>query len=286
MITKELNGIKVGDRVEYEGYKGYVAVINPGESIHYLLRLEGFNGCDGNSFWGYDWFPESERKEEKNCIWSRKENFKVITPKAKFKVGDKVRSIPGGWQFYQDELENPSAMSFLKSDKNCIKGTITKISYSDAHNNWWYKIDNYRNMFSEEAVELIPDTKDENILANEHIEKAIEYYKQPEPELCIGRENKIMSNIKEFFNDLTVSAEDKELREAGLKDNDLNWTGDAISIVKDLEAKERGYKNWDKISAETGWNNVSTLEIDELFKKFYDKLLSTAKKYNKKNIKK
>ena len=76
LIIQELNGIKVGDRVEYNEYKGYVAVIDPDDK-DYMLRLEGFRGHNG--IMPENWYPESEKKiEEKNCWWVRKGKFKVI----------------------------------------------------------------------------------------------------------------------------------------------------------------------------------------------------------------
>ena len=102
-------------------------------------------------------------------------------------------------------------------------------------------------------------------------------------EPCVGGKNKIMSNIVSFFNDLTVSAEDKELRKAGLKDEGLNWTQDARNICGTLEAKERGYTNWDELTKVNGYRELSTLELDTIFTKFYPKLLEIAKKFNRKD---
>lgn len=98
---------------------------------------------------------------------------------------------------------------------------------------------------------------------------------------------KPMSSIVNFFNDLTISAEDKELRKAGLKNEDLSWSYDAKAIVKDLEAKDRGYKNMDEMAKK--FNNsdgLSPMECEDLFIKFYAKLLDTAKKFNAKEEKK
>lgn len=222
-IIKQRDGIKVGDKVEYNGYNGYVAVIDPYVSPPFLLRLEEFNeDYKASNFWDENWYPESEKKEEHNCIWANKENFKVIEPQI-------TNTIASREQY--------------KRDVEC------------------FKLIN----------QLINNTPTD----------------MPEP--CIAKGNKTMSNIKTFFNDLTVSAEDKELRKAGLKDSELNWTGDAIDIVTDLEAKERGYKNWEELSIKMSNNNsggVTVLEAETLFNKFYDKLLENAKKFNKKEAKK
>lgn len=103
-------------------------------------------------------------------------------------------------------------------------------------------------------------------------------------EHCVeGKKTNNMS-IVNFFNDLTVSGEDKELRKAGLKDSELNWTSEAKQIIYNLEAKERGYKNSYEMEQKVGENGqFGTLEADTLFTKFYPKLLETAKKYNRKD---
>lgn len=100
---------------------------------------------------------------------------------------------------------------------------------------------------------------------------------------------KPMNNIVSFFNDLTVSAEDKELRKAGLKNSNLQWTNAAKEIVENLEAKELGLKNFEKLDEEFEFETdteLSTLEYKALFTKFYSKLLDTAKKFNRKDEKK
>lgn len=96
----------------------------------------------------------------------------------------------------------------------------------------------------------------------------------------------LMENITSFFNDLTVSAEDKELRKAGLKNGDLCWSGGAFRIVLDLEAKSLGYKNYNELEIKVGYRGQSVFELERLFTKFYPKLLETAKKFNKREDKK
>jgi len=116
----------------------------------------------------------------------------------------------------------------------------------------------------------------------------IKNYKINTPnEPCVKGKNKIMENIVSFFNDLTVSAEDKELRKAGLKNNSLEWTPDALQIAGNLKAKQSGYKDWADMNAKVGHlSHISILEADSLFKEFYSKLLETAKKFNRKDEKK
>jgi hypothetical protein len=124
----------------------------------------------------------------------------------------------------------------------------------------------------------------------EKLESLNKLYNNPTSEPRVAKENKIMENIVSFFNDLTVSAEDKELRKAGLKDENLSWAGSALEIIKNLEAKERGYKDWDDLRStfcnDASQGRLSFLEEETLYKKFYTKLLETAKKFNRKDEKK
>lgn len=83
-IIKELDGIKVGDRVEYDGHEGYVAVISPADS--FLLRLENFKGHNAEFSSVSEWYPESEKKEEENCRWCRKIEFKVINKEDMYNI--------------------------------------------------------------------------------------------------------------------------------------------------------------------------------------------------------
>lgn len=103
-------------------------------------------------------------------------------------------------------------------------------------------------------------------------------------EHCVGNKKTNNMSIVNFFNDLTVSGEDKELRKAGLKDDSLQWTLDAIKIVSDLEAKELGFKTFNEMAVKNCSDTCLTpLEANTLFTKFYPKLLETAKKYNRKD---
>lgn len=102
-------------------------------------------------------------------------------------------------------------------------------------------------------------------------------------EHCVeGKKTNNMS-IVNFFNDLTVSGEDKELRKAGLKDGELNWTDEARAIVRDLEAQENGYKNWEDMANKVGQTSFSTLEYAYGIDDHYTTLLETAKKYNRRD---
>lgn len=78
-IIKEKDGIKVGDKVDRNGYKGYVAVIDPNDDYcNFILRLDEYNGQNKSKYWDKDWYPEHEKKEEKNCAWASKGEFTVV----------------------------------------------------------------------------------------------------------------------------------------------------------------------------------------------------------------
>lgn len=102
-------------------------------------------------------------------------------------------------------------------------------------------------------------------------------------EHCVGNKKTNNMSIVNFFNDLTVSGEDKELRKAGLKDGELNWTDEARAIVRDLEAQENGYKNWEDMANKVGQTSFSTLEYAYGIDDHYTTLLETAKKYNRRD---
>jgi hypothetical protein len=79
----------------------------------------------------------------------------------KFKVGDTIKSNPGGWQYCEDSVDNIRSISTEKSGNNSITGKCTKVTYSERHNCYWYKIDDYGNMFTEDCItfaeEIIPE---------------------------------------------------------------------------------------------------------------------------------
>ena len=184
-------------KVRYGGHNGYVACYDP-RNRQYLLRLDGFNGDNGDIYWHEDWYPESEKKDEHNCWWAIENEFEVI--------------------------EEPQLI--LKDD------TLKSMQ------------------------------KKSNKL-----------------------NNKIMSKIIKFAKDLTLSTNDKELRKANLQDEDGDWTEDAERIVRDLVAKENGFKNAEKMANKYGKKELllSVLELRTAFTKYYDQLLDIAKKYNKEN---
>lgn len=100
------------------------------------------------------------------------------------------------------------------------------------------------------------------------------------------KQNKTMNNIIKFAKDLTLSKDEKTLRNVGLKDEDGDWMNDAFIIVRDLEAKALGFKNYDKMDEMYVDARLSALEYHALFTKYEEKILAIAKKYEKEMSKK
>lgn len=99
---------------------------------------------------------------------------------------------------------------------------------------------------------------------------------------------KTMSNIVKFAKYITLSADEKELRKAGLQDEDGGWTEEADDIIENFVAKEAGFKNSVEMSEKYGLGDdgdvlESALEWHTAYTKYADELLKIAKKYNKEN---
>jgi hypothetical protein len=94
-------------------------------------------------------------------------------------------------------------------------------------------------------------------------------------------------NIIDFAKNLTLSSEEKLLRKVELHRIDGTPTLQLIDLLKELEAKARGYKNEEDMRAKLNFNNnLSILELDTLLKKFEKEILDIAKKYEKEMDKK
>lgn len=98
-------------------------------------------------------------------------------------------------------------------------------------------------------------------------------------------------SIVKFAKNLGLTADEKELRQAGLQDENGNWTDESRYIVLDLEAKALNYKDFKDLYShvdgrEGACISLSPLECVSLYKKYYDKLIEIAKKFNKKDEKK
>jgi len=101
--------------------------------------------------------------------------------------------------------------------------------------------------------------------------------------------NNFMNNILKYAKDLTLSKEDKLLREVGLKGDNLNITSTCMDLIYDLEAKELGFDSYKKMTENyipqnyfsSPQNYFSVLEINSLYTKHYAKILEIAEGYKK-----
>jgi len=89
-----------------------------------------------------------------------------------------------------------------------------------------------------------------------------------------------MTNIVEFAKNQALKATNPDefaLRTAGLKDQEGNWTAEARKIVIDFKAVQLGFKNYDDLINEIGYNGeYSAFEIHALFIEFAADLLKIA----------
>ncbi len=247
-IIKEKDGIKVGDKVERNGYKGYVAVIDPDGYPSFLLRLEGYDGSNKDIYWNEDWYPEHEKKEEYNCVWASKSEFTVVEESTDRETIEKAYS---DGELLHSMYEQVQAKTFLRE--------FPPIN-----------IDNYTTHSS--GIKLSEKCLMGLDIANEG------YYLTNQLTKPTG--NKFMSNIIKFAKDLTLTPDEKEFRKAGLQ-NDTGWTEEARVIVLNLKAKSLNYKDFNDLLEVVGHTVVSTLELAEMFVTYYDELLKIAKKFNK-----
>jgi hypothetical protein len=111
------------------------------------------------------------------------------------------------------------------------------------------------------------------------IKTAYEVLKKPNSDSVA---KKIMTSVVKFATDLTLSAEEKALRKAGLKD-ESGYTKEAVDVVIDMEAKSRGYKHFQELVSTVGSEDFSPFELDDFFKKYEKELLEIAKEYNEEN---
>jgi len=298
-----MSKFKVGDRVR--GKNGEILTIEsfygmPEYDRHNFGAAEkGFLAT--NSDWKYlnDFDLVSPQQPLTNTIITD-----ITSPEQHKRVQEKLFEMGNGW--YKNNSMGDGAgdknWNVLRTNYFC-KDTIWIDGVGDLRDT---STDNYIGLKSIPASEFLgeeevpkikimpscsslPDFKEINKLREMPIiEFNKEYINNPSTSPCEGKGTKIMENIVSFFNDLTVSQEDKELRKAGLLDEDLEVTNSAWEVIKNLEAKERGYKNWedltDKIFDQE--NSLSPLEAETLYKKFSAKLLETAKKFNRKDEKK
>lgn len=106
----------------------------------------------------------------------------------------------------------------------------------------------------------------------------------PENNLTNKPKNKLMNNIVEFAKNLTLTEDERALRKTGLQDENGNWTNTALDLVSELEAKERGFDNYEALLTKIGAGNGSgavksynALQLLDHLAKYETKLIEIAK---------
>lgn len=127
---------------------------------------------------------------------------------------------------------------------------------------------------------IIPSTPKKWVGFEKILQESIEEYE--EKSRLNKKPNKIKqmtNNIVEFAKNLTLSADEKLLREVGLHDDEGCYTEDALNIALNLESIEIGYKSYQDLcdSVPEGCP-FSLLEAARLLKKYEVQLLDIAKK--------
>ena len=251
-ICKEKDGIRVGDKVQYNGYKGYVAVIDPTSSaLCFLLRLDYNYGHNAVEWWGKEWYPENEKKEEENCRWCEKKEFEVIKQsqekQEKFEDNKTITELgidPLGMFFYADEESNGAfkkgdILEFERDDgslspnfKRIRDGEIyscflRRLRYATAE-----EIENYKKG-EQQTMSAVPGTIESTISL---------YYAESIKNTNLINNNKIISainNVVDFAKNLTLSKEEKLMRKHGLKTANGEYTPEAQTIIINKIMKER-----------------------------------------------
>ena len=88
--------------------------------------------------------------------WDKPDNNGI--PKAKYKVGDLLEIIKGGYQYNENNIDSKDAITYMKSDNNVQTNICTKVTYSKTNKIWFYKLGDYQNMITETGVKLQKDT--------------------------------------------------------------------------------------------------------------------------------
>jgi predicted transcriptional regulator len=79
-------------------------------------------------------------------------------PIAKYKIGDTLKTTNDGWQYSDTGINTKEAIGFMPSGESFISGKCIDIKYSKVNKCYWYKINSYLNMFTEDGVELIEES--------------------------------------------------------------------------------------------------------------------------------
>lgn len=156
VFLKELNGFK----------KGFVDLIVGGFSEGCVTaRKYLFIDTNREAYNEIKWFATKSEAEEfaKTLVEPVKEEAKEEVKKPKFKVGDAIKSNPVGWQYLEGAIDDLYAIGCLPSNVNLMSGKCTRVEYSETNKRYWYKIDDYGNMFTEDCITLVDSESKEAI---------------------------------------------------------------------------------------------------------------------------
>jgi hypothetical protein len=256
-ICKEKDGIRVGDKVLYNGHKGYVAVIDPtSPALCFLLRLDDNYGYNTVEWWDKEWYPDTEKKENENCRWCEKTEFKVIKQsqekqemfednKTITELGiDTTRKF-----FYADEESNGTFekgdILELERDYGSLSLNFKRIRDGEIG---WCRLRRLRYATAEEIANYEQREQQAISVVPEKVESTISSYcAEPVltsslPKFNLINNNKIMStinNVVDFAKNLTLSKEEKLMRKHGLKTANGEYTPEAQTIIINKIMKER-----------------------------------------------
>ena len=79
-------------------------------------------------------------------------------PIAKYKIGDTLKTTNDGWQYSDTGINTKAAIGFIPSGESFISGECIGVKYSEVNKCYWYKINGYLNMFTEDGVEYNRET--------------------------------------------------------------------------------------------------------------------------------
>lgn len=257
-----MSKIKVGDRVKAvrdkpTGYEGEVVFIKHNDL--YLVKFDawigGYSGQEGTykgeSLGGSGW-------------WLTEGDLELLSttpPPHKYKVGDTVRAVgeSRGWGHV----------------KRGDVGKIVEVVNGSSNYKYWVNFSSQKNwQANDRDLELVKEGESSIVAIGVCLGEVKNNKDKIKKFMCETKEN-----IVKFAKNLTLSNIERLAREVGLKDDEGRWTGDAESIVLDLEAKERGYTNFNNLtSVVTGCGNPSVLEMESLYKKHESALIEIAKK--------
>jgi len=230
----------------------------------------------GNWFWR----PDSPRNMR---------GFELVKSEWTPEVGDKVivksKSVPGQLDDYNYFIRNsPSVNGYWIVKEISGDGSGIDMDNCILVVN---RIGGYSSCFAPQDLELYEERYSNKPISNDTLipdgscinRSLIWGQKEDKKPNKIKQIMNATNNIIEFAANLTLSSDEKLLREVGLKDSNGLWTSEAGTIAYDLEAVSLGCKNFEKLCTmySQGNESISAVEAATLIKKYEDKLLEIAK---------